>query len=190
MEQSSFIRRALTASALTRGALMGFAALLLAACASTPAPSLDVQQREAEATLMRFLENDPSLQAWVDGAYGYAIFPDISKGGFGFGGGFGRGLVFEQGRVVGRTQVTQATFGAQIGVQSYSQVIFFRDEAALRTYQRENFEFSAQAAAVAATAGAAATTSYERGVAVFILTRSGLMAEATVGGQKFRYEPL
>ena len=190
MERFSAIRRASATNALARGALLGLATLFLAACASTPAPSLEVQQREAEVTLLRFLENDPSLQAWVDGAYGYAIFPDISKGGFGFGGGFGRGLVFEQGRLVGRTQVTQATFGAQIGVQSYAQVIFFRDETALRTYQRENFEFSAQATAVVATAGAAATTSYERGVAVFIMTRSGLMAEATVGGQKFRYEPL
>jgi len=175
-------------SLFVRTALLGLTALLLAACASTP--SLDVQQREGEAAMLRFLENDPSLQAWVDGAYGYAIFPDISKGGFGIGGGFGRGLVYEQGQLVGRTQVTQATFGAQIGVQSYSQVIFFRDEAALRTYQRENFEFSAQATAVAATAGAAATTSYERGVAVFILARSGLMAEATVGGQKFKYDPM
>lgn len=172
-----------------RGVCLILIAILLSACATTP-PSLEVQQREAAATLLRFVENDPSLQAWVDGAHGYAIYPEISKGGFGIGGGFGRGLVFERGRLVGRTQVSQATIGAQIGLQSYSQVIFFRDEAALRTFQRENFEFSAQATAVAATAGAAATTSYERGVAVFILARSGLMAEATVGGQKFRYEAL
>ena len=168
--------------------LTGLAALLLAGCAATP--SDDSLVRESRATIERFIERDPGLQDWVDTAHGYAVFPDISKGGLGVGGGFGRGIVFEQGVPVGRTTASQATIGAQIGAQSYSQVIFFRDDAALRTFKRENLEFSAQATAVAASAGAAATTSYERGVAVFIMTRGGLMAEATIGGQRFRYDPL
>lgn len=158
---------------------------VLAGCATTP--SNDVLISESRAALASFIDRDPSLQRWVDQAYGYAVFPNIGKGGFWIGGGFGRGVVFEQGRPVGRASVSQATIGAQIGAQSYSQVIFFRDEAALRRFQRENFEFSAQATAVAATEGRAATTSYERGVAVFIHARGGLMAEASVGGQKFRY---
>lgn len=161
--------------------------LLLVACASIP--SEDRLSREAEVSLVRFLERDPDLQAWVDSAYGYALFPEITKGGFWVGGGFGHGAVYEQGQLIGRATASQATLGAQIGVQSYSQVIFFRDETALRTFQRGNYEFSAQATAVVAAAGIAATTSYEAGVAVFILTRSGLMAEASVGGQKFTYAP-
>jgi lipid-binding SYLF domain-containing protein len=163
-------------------------AVLLTACASTP--SDDSMIRESRATLDRFVERDPALQGWIDHAYGYVVFPEIAKGGFGVGGGFGRGMVFEQGQPIGRATVSQATIGAQIGAQSYSQVIFFQDDAALRTFQRENFEFSAQATAVAATAGAAATTSYERGVAAFILIRGGLMAEVSVGGQKFSFTRL
>lgn len=159
--------------------------VLLAACASVP--SEDRIVREAEVSLVRFLEQDPDLQGWIDSAYGYAIFPEMTKGGFWVGGGFGHGIVYEQGEIVGRATASQATIGAQIGVQSYSQVIFFRDEAALRTFQRGNFEFSAQATAVVAATGVAATTSYEAGVAVFVLTRSGLMAEASIGGQKFTY---
>lgn len=157
----------------------------LAGCASTP--SDDVLISESRAALASFVDRDPGLQRWLDQAYGYAVFPGIGKGGFWVGGGFGRGIVFEQARPVGRASVSQATIGPQIGAQTYSQVIFFRDEAALRRFQRENFEFSAQATAVAATEGRAATTSYERGVAVFNLARGGLMAEASVGGQKFRY---
>lgn len=159
--------------------------VVLTGCATTP--SDDTLIRESHATLERFVERDAGIQRWVDQAHGYAVFPDIGKGGLWVGGGFGRGIVFERGQPVGRTSVSQATIGAQIGAQSYSQVIFFRDESALRKFQRENLEFSAQATAVAATAGAAATTSYERGVAVFIMSRGGLMAEATIGGQKFRY---
>jgi len=158
---------------------------LLAGCASTP--SNDVLVSESRAAMAAFVDRDPGLQRWLDEAYGYTVFPSIGKGGFWVGGGFGRGIVFEQGRPVGRATVSQATIGPQIGAQTYSQVIFFRDEAALRRFQRENFEFSAQATAVAATEGRAATTSYERGVAVFNMARGGLMAEASVGGQKFSY---
>jgi lipid-binding SYLF domain-containing protein len=162
--------------------------LMLGGCASTP--SDDSLIRESRTALESFVDRDPDLQRWIDHAQGYAVFPDIGKAGLWVGGGFGRGIVFEQGRPIGRTSVSQATIGAQFGAQAYSQVIFFENDAALSSFKRENFEFSAQATAVAATSGAAATTSYERGVAVFILVRGGLMAEATVGGQKFRYQPL
>ena len=158
---------------------------ILAGCASTP--SDDVLISESRSALTTFVDRDPGLHRWIDQAYGYAVFPTIGKGGFWVGGGFGRGIVFEQGQPVGRATVSQATIGARIGAQSYSQVIFFRTEAALRRFQRESFEFSAQATAVAATEGRAATTSYEQDVAVFNLARGGLMAEASVGGQKFRY---
>lgn len=168
--------------------VLALSALLLSACATRP--SDDSLIRESRAALDRFVDHDPGLTSWIDHAHAYVIFPDVAKGGFGVGGGFGRGIVFERGEPIGRATVSQATVGAQIGAQSYSQIIFFQDDAALRTFQRENLEFSAQATAVAATAGAAATTSYERGVAVFILVRGGLMAEASVGGQRFRYEPL
>ena len=162
--------------------------LILAACASTP--SDDRMMRESRAALERFVDRDPGLQDWIDHAHGYVVFPEIAKGGFWIGGGFGRGIVFEREQPIGRATTSQATIGPQIGAQSYSQVIFFRDDAALRVFQRGNFEFSAQATAVAATAGASATTSYERGVAVFNMTRGGLMAEASVGGQRFTFEPL
>ena len=164
------------------------ASLLMTGCASTP--SDDTLIRESRAALARFVDRDPGLQAWIDHAHAYVVFPEVAKGGLWVGGGFGRGIVFQQGQPIGRATVSQATIGAQIGAQSYSQVIFFQDEASLRVFQRENLEFSAQATAVAATAGAAATTSYERGVAVFLLVRGGLMAEATVGGQKFTFTPL
>lgn len=168
--------------------VLAFSALLLSGCATRP--SDDSLIRESRAALDRFVERDPGLQSWIDHAHAYVIFPEIAKGGFWVGGGYGRGIVFESGQPIGRATVSQATIGPQIGAQSYSQVIFFQDDAALRTFQRENFEFSAQATAVAATAGAATTTSYERGVAAFILVRAGLMAEVSVGGQKYRYERL
>lgn len=179
-----------TLTTIWRGGVLLALACLLAACASTRQPSAESMISDARSTVERFVDRDPSLQDWVNNGYGYAVFPQIGKGGFIGGGAFGRGIVFEQGDPVGRTSVKQVTLGAQIGGQSYSMLIFFKDQAALKTYQREQFEFSAQATAVAATAGAGKSTSYERGVAVFILAGGGLMAEATIGAQQFTYEPL
>lgn len=161
---------------------------LLAGCAGTPSDSVMIA--DARAAIVRFVDRDPGLQDWVNHAHGYVVFPSVGKGGLWFGGSYGRGVVFERGEPVGKSRIVQATFGPQIGVQNFAQVIFFQDEAALRTFQRGNFEFSAQATAVAATAGKAATTSYEKGVAAFIMTKAGLMAEATIGAQKFEYTRL
>src|SRR5699024_2767153 len=108
---------------------------LLAGCAATPSDSVLIS--ESRSALASMIDRDPGLQRWVDQAYGYVVFPNIGKGGFWIGGGFGRGIAFEQGEPVGRASVSQATIGAQIGAQSYSQVIFFRDEAAMRRFQRE-----------------------------------------------------
>lgn len=179
-----------TLKAACRGGILLALAGLMVACAGTREPSADSLVSDARATVDRFVDRDPDLQDWVDNGHGYAVFPQVGKGGFIGGGAFGRGIVFERGEAIGRTSVKQVTLGAQIGGQSYSMIIFFQDQTALRTYQREQFEFSAQATAVAATSGAATSTSYERGVAVFILAGGGLMAEATIGAQQFTYEPL
>ena len=174
-----------------RNCSTAFAALVatvLVGCAATPSES--VQIADSRAALVRLVDRDPTMQEWVNHAHGYAVFPSVGKAGLGVGGSYGNGIVFERGQPVGTTRMIQGTIGLQIGAQNFTQVIFFQDEAALRTFQRGNYEFSAQATAVAVTAGVAATTSYEKGVAVFILARGGLMAEASLGGQKFEYQPL
>ena len=153
---------------------------------------------------------------FIDDAYGYAVFPSIGKGGIGIGGAHGKGEVFVGGKKVGKTKMSQITYGLQLGGQVYSQMIFFRDERAFDDFTSGNFEFGAQATAVALTAGAQASTSsggggntssgtdadsskvnaddkqYDKrsGMATFTIAKGGLMYEATLGGQKFKYEPL
>ena len=53
-----------------------------------------------------------------------------------------------------------------------------------------NYELGAQASAVAVTAGASADANYSGGVAIFTRAKGGLMYEASVGGQKFKVEPV
>jgi lipid-binding SYLF domain-containing protein len=170
-----------------------FAALLLApgGCNTTPTSEgkkVDLHN-DAVVTADLFKRQDPSLKQWFDDAYGYAIFPSVGKGAIGVGGAYGTGELHEQGEMVGYCSLSQGTVGLQLGGQAYSQIIFFEYKEALDHFKTGNFAFSAQASAVAVSAGASSDAKYDRGVAVFTMTRGGLMFEASIGGQKFDYEP-
>ena len=142
-------------------------------------------------------------------SYGYAVFPTIGKGGLGIGGAHGNGRVYRKGVYVGDASMTQVTVGLQAGGQAYSQIIFFQDQRAFDDFTNGNFEFGADASAVALTAaaGASASTSgssagasggkkdattagkYYKGMAVFTIVKGGAMYQATLGGQKYKYKP-
>ena len=160
-------------------------------------------------TTAAFKKSDNSAR-YFRHSYGYAIFPTIGEGGFIVAGGHGTGRVYARGRYVGDTTMTQVSVGAQVGGQAYSQVIFFQNKQAFDQFTSGNFEFAADATAVAATAAAqasvgteganaglstsarkAGTTNpgYFRGMMVFTITKGGAMLQAAVGGEKFTYTP-
>lgn len=147
------------------------------------------KSKKADETIAAFQEADPGLEAYFEEAHGYAVFPTVGKGGIGIGGARGKGVVYEHGKPVGRTTLTQLSIGFQWGGQAYSEVIFFEDQAAIDRFKTGKFELGAQVSAVAATLGASADAAYESGVAIFTVVKGGLMYEASVGGQKFSYKP-
>lgn len=132
-------------------------------------------------------DKDPDLAAWFKAATAYAVFPRVGKAGIGVGGARGKGLVIQGNATIGRVTLTQLTVGLQLGGQVYSEFIFFKDQTALDDFKRGNFELGAQVSAVAVNAGASRDASYNKGVAVFTIAEGGLMYEASVGGQKFKY---
>jgi len=172
-------------------------------------PAAAVWADDYDETIKVFQDAGESGQFFKD-CYGYAVFPTIGKGGIGIGGAHGKGRVYAGGKHVGDTSMTQLTAGFQLGGQAFSQIIFFEDKRAFDEFTGGNFEFGAQASAVAITAGASAgatTTgtsagasggkhdaatvgSYYKGMAIFTVAKGGLMYEATVGGQKFSYKSL
>lgn len=149
-----------------------------------------VSTQSVDQAITAFRGTDPSMETFFNKAYGYAVFPSIGKGGLGIGGARGKGKLYEQGRIVGDTTLTQFTVGLQAGGQVYREIIFFKDKATIDHFKQGRFALSAQANAIAAAAGAAATAAYNEGVAVFTMGISGLMFEASVGGQKFNYTPM
>lgn len=142
--------------------------------------------------------------------YGYAVFPSIGKGGIGVGAAHGTGHVYVGDKLVGQSKMTQLSVGFQLGGQVFSQIVFFEDQRAFDDFAGGNFEFGADASAVAITAAASAGTSttgntatasggqhdaatagaYYKGMAIFTVAKGGLMYAAVVAGQKYSYKTL
>ena len=158
---------------------------------------------------IRAFEESATVKPYFGSAYGYAVFPTIGKGGVGVGGAYGKGQVYRGGIVTGTVSMTQLSIGLQFGGQAYSEIIFFQDQRAYDDFTSGKFEFGAQATAVAITASAQAqagtgaatagastggdagkqVASYQNGMAVFTYAKGGLMYEASLGGQKFKFKP-
>jgi lipid-binding SYLF domain-containing protein len=160
-------------------------------CSTAPKSESDKTSlvNDSNAALGRFKAADSSLQGELDRAAGYAIFPEVGKGGVGVGGAYGRGVVYQHGMKIGFADLSQATIGLQLGGQSYSQLILFQDQAALDRFKSGKLAFSANASAVAIKSGAAAAAAYTDGVKVLTQTVGGLMFEASIGGQQFTFQP-
>jgi lipid-binding SYLF domain-containing protein len=173
--------------------LCAISALMLGIAACATAPRTEGGRRSlearADATLQSMRELDPGLAGLLEPAYAYAVFPDIGKGGAGVGAAYGRGVLYEQGRPAGYVELNQASIGAQLGGQTFAELIVFRDREAVDRLKAGSFELGASASAVVLTTGAAANASFTDGVAVFTLPQGGLMAELTITGQKINYEP-
>ncbi len=152
-----------------------------------------------------------AVKPFFTNAYGYAVFPTIGKGGIIVGGSYGRGQVYENGKISGTAEMIKATVGFQLGGQVFSEIIFFQDKRAYDEFTSGAFEFDATASAVAITAGAQAKigtvgasagvsagpssgkqakTAYRKGMAVFMHAKGGFMSEASIGGQKFTFKPI
>jgi lipid-binding SYLF domain-containing protein len=149
----------------------------------------DEEERAAKDTINLLLSVDPSLKIYLDKAYAYAVIPTVGKGAFIGGVGYGKGLFFESGKPVGKVSITQLSIGAQVGGQAYREIVFFQDKERSDDIKTGRFELGTQLSAVIVTEGVGKAGTYTDGVAVFILPKGGLMAEASVGGQKFSFEP-
>ncbi|MBI5857202.1 MAG: hypothetical protein HZB42_06095 [Sphingobacteriales bacterium] len=145
---------------------------------------------DSEDARAAFIQTDGLMNNLFSSAYGYVIFPNVGKGGIGIGGAAGNGAVYKHGILIGMAKMTQVTIGFQWGGQAYREVIFFETKDDLDRFKENRLELSAQASAVAATAGASANVKYKNGVMIFTQTKGGLMYEASIGGQKFTFRDL
>jgi len=195
---------------LRRTAILWCGLMLIGFSAAGTAAAEEDKQAKKYADALEIFQRANTSARFFDSCYGYALFPTIGKGGIGIGAARGGGRVFAGGQHVGNTTMTQVSIGLQLGGQAYSEIIFFEDKRAFDEFTGGDFEFGAQASAVAITAGASASAStqgntagasggqdnaavaggYNKGYAIFTVAKGGLMYEASISGQKFSYKPV
>lgn len=160
-------------------------------CATAPRSvseqhSLDARAR---ATVDEMIAREPSLGGTIGSAAGYVVFPDIGKGGALIGGAFGRGVLFQNGQPAGFVKIEQASIGAQLGAQTFAELLVLPDPGAVERLKRGELTIGADVGAIALTTGAVARAQLGDGMLVFLLPRGGLMAELSLSGQRIEYEP-
>jgi lipid-binding SYLF domain-containing protein len=174
--------------------MLAVGGLMMACSDYKESGGMTAQEREmdriadARDAIEEFKDADPTMDRFFDTAYAYAVFPEVGKGAFVVGGAYGKGVVFRNGNAIGFATLKAGSVGAQIGGQSFREIVFFEDQGAFREFRNDRLEFSANASAVAATKGASAAADYDSGVAVFSQAIGGAMLEASIGGQSFDYE--
>lgn len=135
----------------------------------------------------KMLEKDPSLSSVLDDAQGYVIFPDIDEAGFVVGGSYGEGAVYENGVFIGTATLKQLDIGLQAGFESFAEIIVFKDQETLDAFKNDKFEPSAELSAVVLDKGAAKSVTFDNGIAAFVMPKNGIMADASVGAQRFSF---
>ncbi len=145
---------------------------------------------DAEKAKVNLQKMDKGLDMYFKNSSGYVIFPNVGEGSFIVGAASGNGVVYEHGKVIGMADLKKLDIGLQAGGQSLTEVIFFETKEALNKFKEGKFEFSAEASAVILEEGASSNANYNDGVVVFAMPKKGLMADLSVGGQKFGFTPM
>ena len=174
-----------------------FTAVLIICCLAVSVPaqgewvanSEDKVQVRAEKAIAAFRERVTRTDMYFEQAYAYAIFPSVTRIGFGFGGAYGKGIVIEGNSVVGTTKYSQFTSGIQAGARNFSMIVFFKDQEALESYKTNRIQFMGQTGLALGTMGIAGTPAYNQGVAMVTLTKFGIMGEFTISGARFSFKP-
>ena len=84
------------------GMALGLFMLGLAGCSTEPKSdeAKATLHDDVQATQNQFMREDPGFGGFLDKGHGYVIFPSVGKGGLGVGGAFGRGEVYENGKMI------------------------------------------------------------------------------------------
>ena len=176
---------------LTIALLAGLPMVATVGCSTAPTTISDQQSLDidAQGSLRQAMVTDPTLRGALDRSAGYAVFPNAGSGGLIIGAAYGKGVLYQKGQIVGYCDLTQGTIGATIGGKKYAEIVAFETPAELAKFKTGQYAVSADATAVAIRAGAAANAQFKNNIMVFVYDQQGLMADASLGSQSFRYTP-
>lgn len=177
---------AMSRRALGRG-LVGLGAAAVGASCSTTEESRVSLDARARVALSALEAQVPAARSVAESSRAYLIFPGVTQGSFVFGGQFGQGVLYKDGKPAGFYSLTGGSFGLQAGAQTFSQGYFFTTDQALQTFQSMNgFQLGVGvdfAVASVGTRGEISSTTLQKPIIVFVWGQSGLVAGVNVAGQ-------
>ncbi len=144
--------------------------------------------REAAAALQALYAGTPAAKELGAKAKGILVFPSIIKAGFIVGGQYGEGALRKGGKTVAYYNTVAASYGLQIGGQTFGYALFFMSESALKYLEEsDGWEIGSGPSIVIVdegTAGAFTTTTAKDEVYAFFFSQKGLMAGLGLQGSK------
>ena len=144
--------------------------------------------RSANEALGSLYEQYPEARDLAANAAGVLIFPEILKGGLIIGGQYGDGVLRRRGQSVGYYETISASYGLQIGAQSFGYALFFQSEEALSWLdQSDGWEIGVGPSVVVVDEGLASSltsTTAQEDIYAFIFDQAGLMAGLGLQGSK------
>jgi lipid-binding SYLF domain-containing protein len=176
----------LIASGLAAGLILWPGAPVMADWQADPEDRLQVRAAKAIDKVRSKVERSAP---YFEEVYAMAVWPGITRVGFGFGAAYGKGIVIEGDDAVGTVSYWQGSSGIQAGAKNLAMIIFFKDKESLEALKQGKMQFTGQAGIDIATAGVAGTPAYSAGVAIITVTNIGLMAELSAAGVKFNFKP-
>lgn len=147
--------------------------------------------RESIATLDKFQSDTPEAKTLIEHANGVLVCPKITKGGFIVGVESGKCTLRVRGETVEHYRTQSGKLGLLIGVQSYSMILVFNQQAVLDTFRtgKRVWEVGVDASVAVAGRGASGkmdSTNLQQAIVAFIFGEHGLMADLSIEGSNFR----
>ena len=142
----------------------------------------------ADAALASLYQQYPEARDLVAGSAAVLVFPEIYRGGLIIGGQYGEGVLRRGAVSDSYYETISASYGLQIGGQSFGYALIFRNEEALSWLDRsDGWEVGVGPSVVfvdEGVAGTLTTTTAQEGIYAFIFDQAGLMAGAGLQGSK------
>src|SRR5690242_10586603 len=91
--------------------------------------------KEVQSKLTELRTKHPELEKRLDEAFGYAVFPSVGRASTVVGVAAGDGEVFEHGKPIGFANVRQLTIGVQLGGQTFTELLIFNEEPAMKKFK-------------------------------------------------------
>jgi lipid-binding SYLF domain-containing protein len=143
---------------------------------------------DVDAALIKLYEEQPVAKMLADKAVAILVFPNMVKAGFIVGAQYGEGALLKKGRTVGYYNSVAASYGLQVGAQSFGYVLFLMTPSAVHYLNRSGgWEIGVGPSVVVADEGVAralTSTTLKSDVYAFIFDQKGLMAGIGLQGSK------